>query len=98
MQQSVGLIENEDQAAALADPVRRRIVELMREPNSASGVAQATSLPRQRVAYYVKDLERQGLLWLVAERRKGNCVERMLQSSARHYVLAPKVLGNLAVD
>jgi hypothetical protein len=98
MQKTVGLIENQEQAASLADPIRRRIVELMREPNSATGVAQTTKLPRQRVAYYVKDLEQQGLLRLVEERRRGNCVERLLQSSARWYVLAPQVLGSLGAD
>jgi hypothetical protein len=36
-----------------------------------------------------------GLVRLVEERRKGNCVERVVRATARAYVISPEVLGSL---
>ena len=52
-------------------------------------------MPRQRVGHHVRTLESSGLLTRVGDRRKRNCVERLLQASARSYVVAPQILGAL---
>jgi len=85
-------------AAALLDPLRLRVLDRLREPDSAAGVARALGLPRQRVGYHVRELERHGLLRHVGERRRGNCLERLVQVSARHYLIAPEALGALGLD
>ena len=46
----------------------------------------------------VKELEKRGLLKHVGERRKRNCVERLVQATARHYTIAPEALGRLGLD
>jgi hypothetical protein len=46
----------------------------------------------------VRALEAAGLLTCVGERRKRNCVERLLQATARSYVLAPQLLGQLGLS
>lgn len=95
---AVALIDDPAQAIAATDPVRRRILELMREPMSATTAAHRLRLPRQRVAYYVSDLRKQRLLRVVASRRKGNFTERLLQTTARAFVIAPQTLGELGAD
>lgn len=95
---AVELIDAPAQAMSLTDPVRRRILELMREPMSATTVAQRLRLPRQRVAYYVADLRKQRLLRTVATRKKGNFTERLLQTTAQAYVISPQALGELGAD
>lgn len=55
-------------------------------------------LPRQRVGYHVRALEKEGLLQHVGDRRKGNCTERLVQATARHYLIAPQVLGALGAN
>ena len=95
MQQAISLIEQTDSAAALLSPVRLRILELLREPASAAAVARELDLPRQRVTYHVKALEQSGLLRNVGERRRGNFVEKLVQSTARYYLIAPQALGAL---
>lgn len=72
-------------------PLRRAILEHLREPSSAAGVAQALGLPRQRVNYHVRQLQEEGLLREVGERRRGNLVERLVQATARHYLVAPDI-------
>lgn len=95
---AVELVDTPAQAMSLADPVRRRILELMRDPMSATTVAQRLRLPRQRVAYYVADLRRQRLLRTVATRKKGNFTERVLQTTAQAYVISPATLGELGAN
>jgi hypothetical protein len=50
------------------------------------------------VNYHLRELEKEGLVEFVEERRKGNCMERLFRSTARHYLITPDVLGGLAAD
>jgi DNA-binding transcriptional ArsR family regulator len=84
--------------AALVDPVRVRILQLLREPSSAADVARALGTSRQRVAYHVRALRRDRLVETALTRRKGNCVERLLRVTARVHALAPELVGALGVD
>ena len=95
MQEAISLIEQTDSAAAVLSPVRIRILKQLREPASAAAVARALGLPRQRVSYHVKALEQSGLLRNVGERRRGNFVERLVQATARYYLIAPQAMGDL---
>lgn len=85
-------------AALLSSPLRRRLLELLTEPDSASGLARRLGLPRQKINYHLRELEREGLVELVATRRRRGCVERLLRSTARSFVLGSTVLGPLAAD
>ncbi len=85
-------------AAAVLHPLRRRILEGLREPDSAAGVARRLSLPRQKVNYHLRELEKEGLVALEEERRRGNCVERVVRATARSYLVHPEALGALAAD
>ena len=82
-------------AAALLDPEKHRILELLQEPESASGLARRLGVSRQRVNYHVKHLENAGLVELAEERRKGNCVERILRACSTSYYISPEALGRL---
>src|SRR5262245_15347298 len=95
---ALNIIENAGQAAVLLDPLRLRLVEELREPGSASGLARRLRLPRQKINYHLRELEKQRLVELVEERRRGNCMERMLRATARTYVISPAALGGLAAD
>jgi DNA-binding transcriptional ArsR family regulator len=87
------VLETPEQAAAVLDPVRARLLEHLREPDSAAGAARALKIPRQRLGYHARELERAGLIRAVGERRQRNCVERLLQATARRYVISPSALG-----
>jgi len=79
-------------------PLRCRIIGQLAEPDSAAGLARRLKLPRQKVNYHLRELEQQGLIEFVEERRKGNCVERIVRASARSYLIDPGVLRSLAAD
>ena len=97
-QAAVGVLDAADTAAAVLDPARLKILTALREPDSSAGVARSLGLPRQRVGHHVRALEAAGLLTCVGERKKRNCVERLLQASARSYVIAPRLLGTLGLS
>lgn len=98
MTPAVSFVRDTGRAAALLDPLRLRMLEHLRQPDSASGLARRLHLPRQKVNYHLRELEKQRLVKLVEERRKGNCVERVLRTTAIAYVIDPATLGKLALD
>ena len=91
------VIRQPDTAAALLDPVRQQLLAHLAEPDSASGLARRLRLPRQRLNYHLRALETAGLVELVEERRKGNCMERVLRATARAFVISPEALGPLGL-
>lgn len=82
-------------AAALLDPTRQLLLTHLVEPSSAAALARSLGLPRQRVNYHLRVLEQEGLVELVQERRKGNCVERVVRATARSFLISPEALGSL---
>lgn len=84
-------------AALLAHPLRPRIVALAREPASATELAAQLRLSRQRVNYHVRQLARTGFLRRAGQIRKRNLIEQRYIATARAYVLAPELLGPLAM-
>jgi DNA-binding transcriptional ArsR family regulator len=82
-------------ATALVRPLRLRILEQLAEPDSAAGIARRLDVPRQKVNYHLKELEQQGLVELVDERKKGNCVERVVRATARSYFASADALAQL---
>ncbi len=92
----VEMVERPQEVAAMLHPLRMRMLETLREPLSASGLASKLGLPRQKVNYHLRELEKHSLVELVKERRKGNCTERILRTTARYYVISPETVGALA--
>jgi DNA-binding transcriptional ArsR family regulator len=89
------VVRSADAAAALLDPTRQQLLAHLKEPDSATGLARRLELPRQRINYHLKVLEGAGLVELVEERRKGNCLERVVRATARAFVISPEALGEL---
>lgn len=92
------VIRDREPAVALLDPVRQTLLAQLSQPDSAAGLARRLRLPRQRINYHLRELERAGLVELVEERRKGNCVERVMRATARSFVISPEALGLLGPD
>jgi DNA-binding transcriptional ArsR family regulator len=86
-----------EQASALLDPLRLRVLEAAREPVSASDVARRLDLPRQRVNYHVRTLAKAGLLRRAGRRLKRNLAEQRYEATARAFLLLPELLGPVGV-
>ncbi|GAA4988745.1 helix-turn-helix domain-containing protein [Yinghuangia aomiensis] len=92
------VIEESAAAEASLDPIRSEILASLAEPGSAAMVASRLGLPRQKVNYHLKELERHGLVELAEERRKGNVNERIYQAAAASYVISPAALAAVSPD
>ncbi|MBM7776588.1 DNA-binding transcriptional ArsR family regulator [Actinokineospora baliensis] len=94
----VAVIDDPAAAEVTLDPVRSALLAALAEPGSASSLAEVVGLPRQKVNYHLRALEKHGLVELVEERRKGNCTERVLRATAASYVISPAALSAVAPD
>jgi DNA-binding transcriptional ArsR family regulator len=94
----ITVIEDAAAAEASLDPIRARLLAELARPASASTLAGRVGLTRQTANYHLRALEHHGLVELVEERRRGNCVERVLQATAASYVISPVALSTLAPD
>src|SRR5215213_5435078 len=94
----VAVIDDPAAAEVSLAPVRARLLAELAEPASATMLAARVGLPRQKVNYHLRALERHGLVELVEERRKGNFTERVLRATAASYVISPAALGAVEPD
>jgi DNA-binding transcriptional ArsR family regulator len=85
-------------AALLAAPIRQRILEALDQPGSASTVAAALGLTRQKVAYHVKQLEDHGYLRLIREEQRRGCTERIMERTARYLVASNEMFGTAGLE
>lgn len=85
-------------ATSALEPMRARILAALSAPASASLLASRLGIPRQKVNYHLRALEKNGLVKLWGERRWGGLTERLLAASANSYVVAPEALGNAGTD
>ena len=92
------LITDDGRAARILHPVRRRVLEALESPDSAAGLARRLGIPRQLANYHIVQLESDGLVELVEERRAGNMLERVFRATAQMLLIAPGALGKLAAD
>jgi len=92
----VTVIDDPAAAEASLDPLRARLLAELAQPASATMLAARLGVPRQKVNYHLRALERHGLVELVAERRKGNVNERLLRATAASYVISPAALAAVA--
>jgi DNA-binding transcriptional ArsR family regulator len=94
----VAVIEDAAAAEVSLDPIRARLLAELTVPGSATMLANRVGLPRQKVNYHLRELERHGLVELVEERRKGNVTERMMRATAASYVISPAALAAVQPD
>jgi DNA-binding transcriptional ArsR family regulator len=94
----VGVIGDTEQAATVLEPTRLRLLAALAMPNSAAGLARQFHEPRQQINYHLRRLESAGLITLLEERPQRGFTERIMQATARGYVLSPTALGEIAVD
>ncbi|GMU34176.1 MAG: helix-turn-helix transcriptional regulator [Planctomycetia bacterium] len=92
------LVQGVEQAAALLHPIRLKLLGRLDGEKSASSLAREMNLPRQKLNYHLRELEKAGYVQYTGERKRGNCVERLVKATARSYLISPEALGDLASD
>ncbi len=70
-------------AAAALSPFRLGLLNGLQQPESASGLARRLGLPRQRVNYHLRELERAGFIEMSEARQRRGCTERIMRLTSR---------------
>lgn len=79
-------IETIEQLRAMADMLRMRILDLLRErPMTVTQLGEVMGMAPAKVHYHVRELEKVGLLRLVETREKGGILEKYYQPIAREF-------------
>jgi DNA-binding transcriptional ArsR family regulator len=91
------LVADMNRVGALLHPLRLRILDALREPDSASGLARRFRMPRQKMNYHVWELARAQFLERAGQRRRRNMIERRYRTTALGYVLSPELLGRMGL-
>jgi DNA-binding transcriptional ArsR family regulator len=91
--QPLQLLRDPDRLRAALSPVRRRLLERLREPSSASMLAAEFDASRLKLNYPLKALEDAGLITLVEERPRRGFVERVLVACADAFLVDPSVVS-----
>ena len=94
----VDVIEDPAAAVVALDPIRSRLLAELGEPASAATLASRLEIPRQKVNYHLRALEKHGLATVAEERNWGGLTERLLVATASSYVVSPAALGEVAAD
>jgi DNA-binding transcriptional ArsR family regulator len=88
------LLRDPDHVRLALTPIRRTLLDHLQHPTSATQLAAALGLPRQRVNYHLRALERAGLVELVERRQRRGCTERIVVAAAEAFVVDPALLGD----
>lgn len=94
----VDIISDPERCAIIMNPLRLRLLKELATPNSAAGLARVVELPRQKINYHLREMEKHGYLELVEERRSGTVTERIVRATATSYLVSPDALGQLGGD
>ena len=92
MNSSVALVSDAAKARAALTPLRRELLERLREPGSAASLAGQLDISRQKLAYHLHVLEDAGLVRLVEERPRRGFIERVLVACADTFMLDPALV------
>ncbi|ANU27076.1 MULTISPECIES: winged helix-turn-helix domain-containing protein [Planococcus] len=87
MKQNIFLLTQLEQLKSLSDPLRVKMLHLLIEkPYSGQQLSQLLNIPRSKIHYHLKDLEKNELIYLVSESKKRNMTEKQYRSTARSYI------------
>ena len=92
------IVQSPEKASVLLQSGRLLLLQQLAEPDSAAGLARRLGVPRQKMNYHLRELEREGFLELIEERRKGNCIERVVRAVAREFLIAPHAGDRITAD
>ena len=95
---SMVVIDDPDTVVEVLTPFRRRLLSLLDQPRSATGLAGMLDTSRQRVNYHLRALEDADLVELVEERPRRGVTERFLRRRADVVLVDPLAFTGAALQ
>jgi predicted ArsR family transcriptional regulator len=86
-------VDDLDTLKVLADPLRLRVRELMREPTTVKQVASELDIPPTKLYYHINLLEKHGLIQVVRTQVVSGIIEKHYQVAAKMVRVAKHLLS-----
>ena len=93
MNDSMTMVEDAATARLALSPLRRRLLTRLRTPASAAALSEEFDMPRQKIGYHLRMLEKAGLLAEAGSRRRRGFTERMLETRSDALIVDPMILS-----
>ena len=87
------MVDDAATARLALSPLRRQLLSRLRTPASAAALSEAMDMPRQKIGYHLRMLEKAGLLALVGTRRRRGFTERLFETRAEALIVDPMILA-----
>jgi DNA-binding transcriptional ArsR family regulator len=87
------IIDNLETLKVIADPLRKRILELLGKPNTVKGLAKQLNTTASKLYYHVNLLEEHGLIRVVDTRIVSGIIEKQYLVSARMFMVKSGLLS-----
>jgi DNA-binding transcriptional ArsR family regulator len=92
---TIDVLRDSERLRGTMSPLRRRLLEALHEPASATGLAARLGETRQRVNYHLRELEKGGLVELAEQRQRRGRVERVMRTTSKSVIVAPAMIGEV---
>lgn len=87
------IIDNLQQLKALSDPLRAKIMmQLVMRPYTGKQLSEILDIPRGKVHYHLKDLEKNKLIEIVKTEEKNGIVQKFYQAVASDFQISEELL------
>lgn len=87
------MLDDASTARVALSPLRRELLGLLRTPTSAAGLAEALAMPRQKIGYHLRLLEKAGLIAAVETRRRRGFTETLFEARSDALLIDPMILA-----
>jgi DNA-binding transcriptional ArsR family regulator len=99
MHPGIHVLDNPETIRVIADPVRLRLLELLRQqPRTVTELAELLDVPRTRLYYHVRLLEEHGLITVDDTRIVSGITEKRYRVTAYRFSVAKSLLGATGSD
>lgn len=87
------MLDDASTARVALSPLRRELLGLLRTPTSAAGLAETLAMPRQKIGYHLRLLEKAGLIAAVETRRRRGFTETLFEARSDALLIDPMILA-----
>lgn len=93
MNELLALVDDAVTARVALSPLRRELLARLRTPASAAGLAEALDLPRQKIGYHLRLLQKAGLIAAVETRQRRGFTETLFEARSDALLIDPMILA-----
>lgn len=89
----LAIVDDVGAVKAALTPFRRDLLIRLREPGSAATLGEALKLPRQKIGYHLRVLEKAGLIAAAGTRQRRGFTEKLYETCGDALIVDPMILA-----